>query len=59
MSEFKNIEEFDPSGIKKVMNDNVNSSIVFDLNGKRLSNLRKGINIIRQSDGTTRKVIVK
>ena len=57
--DFKNIEEFDPSGIKKVTNDNVNSSIVFDLNGKRLSNLRKGINIIRQSDGTVKKVIVK
>lgn len=57
--DFKNIEEFDPSGIKQVANDNVNSSIVFDLNGKRLSNLQKGINIIRQSDGTTKKVIVR
>lgn len=57
--DFKNIEEFDPSGIKKVASDNVDSAIVFDLNGRRLSNLQKGINIIRQSDGTTKKVIVR
>ena len=32
---------------------------IFDLQGRRLSSPTKGINIIRQSDGTTKKVIVK
>ena len=31
----------------------------YNLDGRRLSSPTKGINIIRQSDGTTRKVIVK
>lgn len=31
----------------------------YDINGRRLSEPRKGINIVRYSDGTIRKVIVK
>ena len=31
----------------------------YTLDGRRLSSPQKGINIIRQSDGTTRKVIVR
>ena len=31
----------------------------YDLNGRRLSSPQRGINIIRYSDGTTRKVLVK
>jgi hypothetical protein len=34
-------------------------STIYDLNGYRISSLQRGINIIRLSDGTTRKVIVK
>ena len=40
---------------KKMTPDNT----INDLQGRRLSSPTKGINIIRQSDGTTRKVIVK
>ena len=32
---------------------------VYDLNGRRLPALQKGINIIRMSDGTVKKVLVK
>ena len=32
---------------------------VYDLNGRKLSAPQKGINIIRMSDGTTRKVMIK
>jgi hypothetical protein len=32
---------------------------VYDVNGRKLSSLQKGINIIRYSDGTTRKVMIK
>ena len=36
-----------------------NHFIRYNLDGSRLSSPQKGINIIRQSDGTTRKEIVK
>jgi len=32
---------------------------VYDLGGKRLSGMRKGVNIVKMSNGTTRKVVVK
>jgi hypothetical protein len=32
---------------------------VFDLNGRKLSAPQKGINIIRMSDGTSRKVLIR
>ena len=31
----------------------------YDLNGRRISQQQRGLNIIKMSDGTTRKVIVK
>ncbi len=34
-------------------------NIIYDLQGRRLNSPQKGINIIRQSDGTMKKVIVK
>ena len=35
------------------------NAVYYSLDGRRLKSPQKGINIIRQSDGTTRKVIVK
>ena len=32
---------------------------IYDLNGHRLATPKKGINIIRMSDGTSRKVLIK
>ena len=32
---------------------------VYDLNGRRMNGMRRGMNIVRGSDGTVRKVIVK
>ncbi len=32
---------------------------IYDLQGKRLDNVRKGLNIIRTSDGTIKKVVIK
>ncbi|MBO4564219.1 MAG: hypothetical protein J5720_02145 [Bacteroidaceae bacterium] len=34
-------------------------SSIYDLSGHKNDELRKGINIIRSSDGTTKKVLVK
>lgn len=32
---------------------------IFDLQGRKLNNPRRGVNIIRMKDGTTRKVLLK
>ena len=39
---------------------NANGDVmIFTIDGKRVDNIKKGMNIIRMSDGTTRKVVVK
>ncbi len=43
---FKNIVEFDPSGIQGITMDKSIKSPVYDLNGRRLKKPSKGINII-------------
>ena len=32
---------------------------IFDANGRRIQKLQRGVNIIRRSNGTTQKVVVK
>lgn len=50
----------DPMDVSPVMSDTNRKEIgIFNLDGKRISTLKKGINIIKYSDGTTKKVIVK
>ena len=51
-----------PTGIEGVKEDAGSSKPVtvvacYDINGKRLSQPQKGLNIIKKSDGTTRKVV--
>ena len=48
-----------PTGMTNVSNNMVTSERYYSLDGKRLNQLQRGLNIIRMSDGTTRKVIVK
>jgi len=54
--------DVDPTGIEGVK-DNTNDSkpatvvAYYDLNGKKLSAPQKGMNILKMSDGTTRKVV--
>ena len=57
--EFDNIVEYDLSGINKVKLDGIEKDSVYDLLGRRMNQPQKGINIIRQSDGTIKKVLVK
>ena len=47
------------TGVKSVNADNATEIERFNLNGTRLTAPQKGINIIRMSDGTIRKVMVK
>lgn len=48
-----------PTGIEtiKPATDNAQATAIYDVNGVRKNNLTKGINIVKMSDGTTKKVI--
>ena len=48
----------DPDGIRILSSDSY-EGICYDLHGRMLSKPQKGINIIRYSDGTSKKVLVK
>ena len=50
-----------PTGIEEVETDKTAPTIVgyYDLNGKLISGKQRGAVIVRYSDGTTRKVLVK
>ena len=50
-----------PTGIEEVETDKTAPTIVgcYDLNGKLISGKQRGTVIVRYSDGTTRKVLVK
>ncbi len=56
--------EKDPTGIGNIRTDNTNVGEVhevarYNMQGQRISVPERGINIIKMSDGTTRKVVVK
>ena len=56
--------EADPTGIENICIDNSNIGEVhevarYNMQGQRISVPERGINIVRMSDGTTRKVMVK
>ena len=58
--DFVNIEEVDVTAIEAVAAESVgNADItdIYDLNGRRRDALQPGVNIVKMSDGTTRKVI--
>ena len=45
------------TGIQTVANPHVVSNRFFTLDGRQQPSLRRGLNIVRKADGTTRKVI--
>lgn len=60
----KEIKEFldnTPTSIEtiKPATDNVKAEAIYDVNGVRQNSLSKGINIVKMSDGTVKKVIKK
>ena len=58
-SGFGKIQGFqEAAGIGSIIIDNPNAHI-YDMQGNRIDNLQKGVNIIRLEDGKTKKVIVK
>ena len=53
---------FDPDGIIEIKSEELrmkNEGVWYSLDGKKLAKPQKGINIIRYSDGTSKKVLVK
>ena len=48
-----------PTGITSVNNNMVKSERYYSLDGKPLAAPQRGINIVKMSDGTTKKVVVK
>ncbi|MBO4892054.1 MAG: leucine-rich repeat protein [Prevotella sp.] len=48
----------EPVGIKSITNGS-DKAFIFDMQGNRIDNVRKGVNIIRTRDGKTKKVVVK
>ena len=58
--DFMNIVEIDdPDGISSSTMDELENTSIYDLNGRKLDKPQRGINIIRMSDGTSRKVLIK
>ena len=57
---FEKIVEFDASGIDKVTTStNVKEVSRYSANGQRLSAPAKGLNIVKYSDGSVKKVVVQ
>ena len=54
---FGSIVGLNTTGIEKVLDSQ--DVRIYDIKGNRLDNLRKGINVIKMSDGRTKKVMVK
>jgi hypothetical protein len=53
------IQEGIPSGISTKTNEAAKDEERYTIDGKRITEPSRGLNIIRMSDGTTKKVIVK
>ena len=47
------------TGIDEIANTQQGESTSYDLQGRRISKPQEGINIIRNADGTTKKVLIK
>ncbi len=59
-SNFYNIKEFDATPVEGVQTDGtLEETGRYSLDGKRIGSQQKGVNIVRYSDGSTKKVLVK
>ena len=58
--DFGKIVEYDPTGIDKVTTSNDAKELSrYSVNGQRLSAPSKGLNIVKYSDGSVKKVVVQ
>lgn len=56
---FVSIIEFDTTGIDAVNDEGSNESVSYNLEGHKIAEPERGVNIIKMNDGTTRKFVVK
>ena len=58
---FWNLQETEVAGIAHTINNGQTAKEMkrYDATGRQINNLHKGLNIIKMSDGTTKKVVVK
>ena len=56
---FKSLKGFDPTGINNIKDNAGQQYRYYDLNGNQLLQPRKGVNIVKSSDGKTKKVMMK
>ena len=47
------------TGISAVADGMVGTAAVYDLQGRKMESLAKGINVVKYSDGSVKKVIIK
>jgi uncharacterized repeat protein (TIGR02543 family) len=47
------------TGIEQIISDENGKAMIFTIDGKRVDNLKKGVNIVHMKDGATRKVVLK
>lgn len=47
------------TGIDQIMSNQNSKAMIFTIDGKRVDNLKKGLNVIRMKNGTMRKVVVR
>lgn len=53
------VADYDPTGISAVSSNNATETVRYTLDGRQITAPQHGLNIIKMSDGTVRKVIVK
>ena len=57
-SNFVNVVALEVTGIEGHQTDNApRVDAVYDIDGRRTDSMKRGLNIVRMSDGTTRKVM--
>lgn len=59
-SQWKEFFFIEETGIRNVSGNNKNNATIkslYDFDGKRLSQPQKGLNVLKMSDGTTRKIV--
>ena len=52
-------EKDNPTGISVYKQQKEGTKTIYDLSGKRLENIQHGVNIIKETNGKTHKVIVR
>jgi hypothetical protein len=56
---FKNVQKFSFDAVSAINSGQNTEFSAYDINGRKLSKMQRGVNVLLMSDGTRRKVVVK